>query len=278
MFQSPVMPPDLKQTAMAAWQRARDHVYQSWTRETDPANLQPRVSRFNRRLAELLGGHPPRARLRLHLEGLKERFPHLLGGCEVKESIKTDYAFRIFVDKPIWAQVVAGLTEDLDYDNFKSEVARFQGRDGADYEHSLHEVWSVIVREVVSGIDAACLPAVVEAIQSGRGRLVTEGRQPTYQPLPDPLTLRGLQEWFCQMTADDAYNCLDDVLGDCIRFYPALWSFINKTGEFAIRPQFHHLAWDGGFHDSAAAIQDVADRTFPVLKRGYECDTWEQDE
>ena len=195
MFQSPMMPPYLKQTAMAAWQRARDHVYQSWTRETDPANLQPRVSRFNRRLAELLRGHPPRARLRLHLEGLKERFPDLLGGCEVKESIKTDYAFRIFVDKPIGAQVVAGLTEDLDYDNFKSEVARFQGRDGDDYEHSLHEVWAVIVREVVSGIDPACLPAVVEAIQSDRGRLVTEGTQPTYPPLPDPLTLRGLQEW-----------------------------------------------------------------------------------
>ena len=36
------------------------------------------------------------------------------------------------------------MTEDLDYDNFKSEVARYQGNDGADYEHALHDVWSVM--------------------------------------------------------------------------------------------------------------------------------------
>ena len=34
----------------------------------------------------------------------------------------------------------------LDYDNFKSEVAHHQGSDGAAYEHSLHEVWSVMYR------------------------------------------------------------------------------------------------------------------------------------
>ena len=87
-----------------------------------------------------------RARLRTHLEGLKGQFPDLLGDCEIKEFVGTDYAFRIFVDKPVWSQVLVELTEDMDYDNFKSEVARFQGRDGADYEHSLHEVWSVMYR------------------------------------------------------------------------------------------------------------------------------------
>lgn len=87
-----------------------------------------------------------RARLRPHLDALKDRFPDLLGGCEIKEFVGTDYAYRIFVDKPVWMQVVTGLTEDLDYDNFKSEVARFQGHDGAHYEHSLHEVWSVMYR------------------------------------------------------------------------------------------------------------------------------------
>ena len=85
-----------------------------------------------------------RARLRPHLEALKDGFPDLLGDCAIRESQDANYAFRIFVDKPVWSQVVARLTEDLDYDNFKSEVARFQGRDGADYEHSLHEVWSVM--------------------------------------------------------------------------------------------------------------------------------------
>ena len=87
-----------------------------------------------------------RARLRTHLEALKDRFPDLLGECEIKELVGTDYAFRIFVDKPVWSQVMAGLSDELDYDNFKSEVARFQGRDGADYEHALHDIWSVMYR------------------------------------------------------------------------------------------------------------------------------------
>lgn len=60
------------------------------------------------------------------------------------EFIGTDYAYRIFVAKAIWSQVVVGLTVEMDYDNFKSKVARHQGSTGADYEHSLHEVWSVM--------------------------------------------------------------------------------------------------------------------------------------
>src|SRR5213080_2505575 len=85
-----------------------------------------------------------RARVRRHLEALRERFPDLLRNCEVREFTNSDYAFRIFVDKPAWSLVLVGLNEELDYDNFKSEVARFQGRDGAAYESSLHEVWSVM--------------------------------------------------------------------------------------------------------------------------------------
>jgi hypothetical protein len=41
-------------------------------------------------------------------------------------------------------EVLAGLAEETDYDNFKSEVARHQGPAGAAYEHSLHAVWSVM--------------------------------------------------------------------------------------------------------------------------------------
>ena len=87
-----------------------------------------------------------RARLRGHLEALKKCFPDLLGQCEIQEFTGTDYAFRVFVDKPVWSQVLSGLAEETDYDNFKSEVARQQGRDGAAYERSLHEVWSVMHR------------------------------------------------------------------------------------------------------------------------------------
>jgi hypothetical protein len=85
-----------------------------------------------------------RARVRKHLDALTERFKELLGGCEIQEFHGSDYAFRIFVDKPVWSQVLVGLNEELDYDNFKSEVASFQGREGAAYEHSLHDVWSVM--------------------------------------------------------------------------------------------------------------------------------------
>jgi hypothetical protein len=87
-----------------------------------------------------------RARVRGHLEALKQRFPDLLGQCDIQESAGTDYAYRLFVQKSAWAQAIAGLAGETDYDNFKSEVARHQGRAGAAYEHSLHGVWSVMRR------------------------------------------------------------------------------------------------------------------------------------
>jgi len=85
-----------------------------------------------------------RCRARQHLDALKARFPELLSECEVKEFPNTDYAFRIFVGKSVWSQVLVGLNEEMDYDNFKAEVGRFQGQAGEDYERSLHRVWSVM--------------------------------------------------------------------------------------------------------------------------------------
>lgn len=87
-----------------------------------------------------------RARVAAHLEALKKRFPDQLGPCEIQEFAGSDYAVRIFVAKSVWSQVLAGLAEETDYDNFKSEVARHQGRAGAAYERSLHDVWSVMYR------------------------------------------------------------------------------------------------------------------------------------
>jgi len=87
-----------------------------------------------------------RARVRPHLEALKRRFPDLLGLCDIQEFAGTDYAFRIFVDKAAWSQVLSGLAEETDYDNFKSEVARHQGHAGATYERLLHKVWEVMYR------------------------------------------------------------------------------------------------------------------------------------
>lgn len=87
-----------------------------------------------------------RARVRGHLEALQERFPDRLGGCDIREFAGTDYAFRLFVAKSVWAEALAELAAEMDYDNFKSEVARHQGSAGAAYKNALGEVWSVMYR------------------------------------------------------------------------------------------------------------------------------------
>jgi len=85
-----------------------------------------------------------RARVRKHLENLKNRFPDHLEQCDIHESVGTDYAFRLFVQKSEWVQVLTSLGEETDYDNFKSEVARHLGSEGKRYNNSLGEVWSVM--------------------------------------------------------------------------------------------------------------------------------------
>lgn len=87
-----------------------------------------------------------RVRLRQHLEALQQRFPELLSSYEIQEFQGTDYAYRIFLPKRVWSEVLAGLGEETDYDNFKSAVAHHQGASGAAYEDSLHDVWSVMYR------------------------------------------------------------------------------------------------------------------------------------
>ena len=53
------MPQDLEHTAFSAWQKARQDIFASWTYETDPANLQPKVPALNRTIAEHLRQYPP---------------------------------------------------------------------------------------------------------------------------------------------------------------------------------------------------------------------------
>jgi len=52
------MPLYLKQTAFGAWEKARASILDAWTKETDPANLQPRVPPLNRKIAELIRDFP----------------------------------------------------------------------------------------------------------------------------------------------------------------------------------------------------------------------------
>lgn len=85
-----------------------------------------------------------RARVRAYLDALKQHFPDQLGACEVHSTKASDYAFRLFVDKRAWTQVVTALADDIDYDNFKAAVERHQGRAGDEYVQALHDVWSVM--------------------------------------------------------------------------------------------------------------------------------------
>ncbi len=85
-----------------------------------------------------------RARVRGHLEALQRRFADLLGDAEIRTFEETDYAYRLFVPKDVWTTVAAALAEELNYDNFKAEVARVQGRAGAGYERALHDIWNVM--------------------------------------------------------------------------------------------------------------------------------------
>jgi hypothetical protein len=63
-----------------------------------------------------------RARMESHLEALQTRFPDQFAGIRIVEMPETDYRYRVFVDKAVWTEVLMGLSEELDYDNFKSAV------------------------------------------------------------------------------------------------------------------------------------------------------------
>jgi len=50
---------EMAEAGYGAWKRARNHVYDAWMFETDPANLQPKVRKLNREVAAFLRDNPP---------------------------------------------------------------------------------------------------------------------------------------------------------------------------------------------------------------------------
>ena len=84
-----------------------------------------------------------RARVQSHLEALQARFPEQLGERDIQVTPEQrDYRYRIVVAKADWTSVMAGLSEELDYDNFKGEVHRLEG--STPYGVALHDVWGVM--------------------------------------------------------------------------------------------------------------------------------------
>lgn len=53
------LPGEVEDAAFDLWEAARQHIYDSWMAETDPANLQPKVPRLNHRVAEFLRANRP---------------------------------------------------------------------------------------------------------------------------------------------------------------------------------------------------------------------------
>jgi hypothetical protein len=81
-----VLNDELARAVYDAWARARRSIFEAWSFETDPANLQPRIRRLNRDVASFLRAHPPPevAQDRLHraLDAVESPWPrreeHLL--------------------------------------------------------------------------------------------------------------------------------------------------------------------------------------------------------
>lgn len=79
-----------------------------------------------------------RARKKIHLKNLIARFPQL-SPFKILDKEDTDYRFRIFVPKSIWAEIAKELAEEIDYDNFKGKVKE-KDMD-IEYCRSLGSVW-----------------------------------------------------------------------------------------------------------------------------------------
>jgi 8-oxo-dGTP pyrophosphatase MutT (NUDIX family) len=97
-----------------------------------------------------------RARAAADLERLRDRHLPELG--EVQAGGGTDYPYRARVDEAAWVRALASIVADLDYANFKSEVAASLGAPRAAV---LGEVWTAL--QAVSRIERDAAPAAADA-------------------------------------------------------------------------------------------------------------------
>jgi hypothetical protein len=84
-----------------------------------------------------------RARSKEHLQSLQKRFP-ALGSLKIVSPPNRDYGYRLIVLKSIWIAALQEMAEEQQWSNFKSEVAKRQGQDGAAYTSALHKVWEIM--------------------------------------------------------------------------------------------------------------------------------------
>lgn len=82
-----------------------------------------------------------RARVREDLGNLVKLEPLKAYAGEIQESDLGDYRYRVYVSRDDWIMAAALLAEEIDYANFKDEVARKQGYDRA---RTYMRVWSAL--------------------------------------------------------------------------------------------------------------------------------------
>ena len=82
-----------------------------------------------------------RARLRGDLEALKQKYLPSLG--PIQQNAGTDYHYRATALRADVSAAMARMIADLDYDNFKDEVSKKQGRERS---RLYHDVWEVLYR------------------------------------------------------------------------------------------------------------------------------------
>jgi hypothetical protein len=88
---------------------------------------------------EVAGELTIRARVRSDLDALRQKYLPSLG--EIVENTGTDYRFRAKARREEVKKALAKMVQELDYDNFKYEVAKKQGK----YRASVYsEIWNVL--------------------------------------------------------------------------------------------------------------------------------------
>lgn len=80
-----------------------------------------------------------RARTGEDIEALREEIPAI----EPFEDATADYRHRAYVSRAEWVAALAQLTAELDYPNFKAEVAR---RQGTERSNLYGQVWGELLR------------------------------------------------------------------------------------------------------------------------------------
>lgn len=95
-----------------------------------------------------------RARVREHLDNLRERFPNTeIAKAPILSDAGTDYKFRVVIPKAEWASILHKLAIEQTWSNFKNEAARFARlkRASGRYVNALHNIWHVMAELQGSG-------------------------------------------------------------------------------------------------------------------------------